>query len=109
MEGKDVNGSKLTSLKTVFYLFGAIASNVINELKSIHIRVSTELNIGAGTGSSASFSVCLAAAFFQYVKIKQELPLTEQFSEKELGVISNWAFCAEKIIHGLPSGVFMNL
>lgn len=77
----------------------------------------SELTIGAGTGSSASFAVCLAGALIQLLKLKSSSnsnspfdvfyeQSSEDFDMKEKEIISEWAFNCERIMHGLPSGEF---
>jgi mevalonate kinase len=58
------------------------------------MRVRSQLPVGAGLGSSASFSVCGAAALLKF----HGLDATDD-------AINRWAFLAEKIIHGNPSGI----
>uniref|UniRef100_K3WEC4 Mevalonate kinase n=1 Tax=Globisporangium ultimum (strain ATCC 200006 / CBS 805.95 / DAOM BR144) TaxID=431595 RepID=K3WEC4_GLOUD len=69
---------------------------------SLSIQVSTtkDFPIGAGLGSSAAFSVALAGALAQ-------LPVKQGVNASELSVdaINAYAFAAEVILHGLPSGV----
>lgn len=79
------------------------------ELPSLIVSVWSELPTGAGLGSSAAFSVCLAAALL-YAKGAiscpvDELEHTARWSEEEMELINSWAFLGEKIIHGNPSGV----
>lgn len=109
------------SLTTLFYLFHAMTASIATDLQGFNLNVETDLTVGAGTGSSASFCVCLAAIFYQYVRLKtanqnncSRQPFKpckldnidlKKFTRKELDLISNWAYCAEKIIHGKPSGV----
>lgn len=64
------------------------------------VQVSSELPVGAGLGSSASFSVCIAALLLLHYGIISDC---EAYKNKE--TINNWAFLAEKVIHGTPSGI----
>lgn len=62
--------------------------------------VRSNLPVGAGLGSSASYSVCLATALLQ---LNGHLVGLKSAEKKEL--INLWAFQAEKVIHGNPSGI----
>ncbi|KAG5895350.1 hypothetical protein JTB14_003147 [Gonioctena quinquepunctata] len=115
----DLNPAQLVATTSLFYLLAGILGSVDIELVSISIEVSTQLDIGAGTGSSASYLVSSSAAFLQYVKLKKKSenfskveykPSSwdvnlSKFSNKELDIICSWAYCAEKIVHGTPSGL----
>lgn len=65
------------------------------------------LPIGAGLGSSASISVCMAAAHLKQIHIlsgpHDDQPHDE--IETQLERINRWAFVGEMCIHGNPSGV----
>lgn len=102
---KELKNNQFNTLKTFFLLLGGIMGRIEGKLSPISTNITTELNIGAGTGSSASFSVCLAASFLYYVKLKLKLIDNRQFNNEELETVSKWSFCAEKIIHGTPSGL----
>lgn len=71
----------------------------------------SDLPIGAGLGSSASFSSCLAAGFLTLFDFIQTPKCSENgsnkgiWSKQELELINKWAYFGEKIIHGNPSGV----
>uniref|UniRef100_A0A3P9QG24 Mevalonate kinase n=1 Tax=Poecilia reticulata TaxID=8081 RepID=A0A3P9QG24_POERE len=67
------------------------------------VSVWSELPTGAGLGSSAAYSVCLAAAFLCATG-NIPTPLKE-WCQEDLELINSWAFQGEKIIHGNPSGV----
>lgn len=61
------------------------------------ITIHSELPVGMGLGSSAAYSVSLVAGLwniFGYLK---------GIENKEM--INNWAFQAECIMHGTPSGI----
>lgn len=60
-----------SALKGIIYLMRGILGSVEIEKKSFNIDLYSYLTIGAGTGSSASFAICLAAAFFHYLRFKQ--------------------------------------
>ncbi|VEU24224.1 DEKNAAC105477 [Brettanomyces naardenensis] len=67
------------------------------------------LPIGAGLGSSASMSVCLAAAF-GYIggHVKEATVCRDSkiaHDSEECTFIDQWAFMGEKCIHGNPSGI----
>ena len=64
-------------------------------------KVTSEIPMGAGLGSSAAFSVALAAALFHLQNSIKDKSSDEE-ADKE--IICNWAFKSEKIIHGNPSG-----
>uniref|UniRef100_A0A8D0RYN7 Mevalonate kinase n=1 Tax=Sus scrofa TaxID=9823 RepID=A0A8D0RYN7_PIG len=78
-------------------------------LPSLDIAVWSELPTGAGLGSSAAYSVCLAAALLTAC---EEIPnplkdgeATGRWTEENLELINKWAFQGERVIHGNPSGV----
>lgn len=74
--------------------------------------VRSALPIGAGLGSSAAYSVCIASALL-YTHAHLALPIPTSaahqgrraISPEQASVVNAWAFTAEKIIHGNPSGV----
>ncbi|XP_018572384.1 mevalonate kinase [Anoplophora glabripennis] len=116
-----LNVHQKMALSSVFFLIAGILGSVNIELNSFLMTCETDLFIGAGTGSSASFVVSLAAALLQFVKMKTggqgniskeeykacflDAGSDKNFSKRELDMICKWAFCAEKIVHGTPSGV----
>ncbi|XP_058791338.1 uncharacterized protein LOC131664343 [Phymastichus coffea] len=67
------------------------------------LRLTTELPLGAGLGSSASFSVCLVAGFLLWARLRRcgKLMLDSQ----TLRQVSCHALGCERIMHGTPSGV----
>ncbi|KAM6156239.1 mevalonate kinase isoform 3-T3 [Rhynchocyon petersi] len=78
-------------------------------LPSLDIVVWSELPTGAGLGSSAAYSVCLAAAL---LTVCEEIPNplrdgdhVGRWTKEDLELINKWAFRGEKVIHGNPSGV----
>ncbi|XP_049623786.1 mevalonate kinase isoform X1 [Suncus etruscus] len=79
-------------------------------LPSMTITVSSELPPGAGLGSSAAYSVCLATALLTMCEeISSPLEAGESSSNRwtseDLELINKWAFRGEQVIHGNPSGV----
>jgi mevalonate kinase len=92
------------------YLFCSI-SPVDGVLPSIHISVSSSLPTSAGLGSSAAFSTCLATSLL-VSSGKVTWPSGNSYADtpiiltdKDLELVNQWAFMAEKIIHGRPSGI----
>lgn len=115
-----LNSYQQMALTSMFFLITGMLNSVNVDIGSFLLTVDTELSIGAGTGSSASFLVSLAAALLQYVKLKTSgaenvskedyRPFSwdsqglKGFSRRELDMICKWGYCAEKIVHGTPSG-----
>ncbi|KAK1280832.1 Mevalonate kinase [Acorus gramineus] len=72
------------------------------------VTITSELPLGSGLGSSASFCVSLVAAF---LVASGSMTLNSRSSgwaalgEGELELVNKWAFEGEKIIHGKPSGI----
>ncbi|KAJ0173318.1 hypothetical protein K1T71_011494 [Dendrolimus kikuchii] len=101
------------SLRSFLYVFSGIFGSTYLPVKAMEISMGSELTIGAGTGSSASFAVCLAGALIQLLKLKNSTgnydafydQSSDDFSMTEREIISEWAYNCERIMHGMPSGI----
>lgn len=105
---RDRAGNEGLALLTFLYLYLAICRKQ-RTLPSLDIVVWSELPPGAGLGSSAAYSVCLAAALLTACE-EVSNPLKDGVSvsrwpEEDLKSINRWAFEGERVIHGNPSGV----
>lgn len=100
----DVKSSReKLSLQAFFYLLVCICQEEGLTLGPFKVHVKTQLSIGAGLGSSASFAVCLAAAFVLWNQAQRQGNF--QLDNATLEKISKYAFNCEKIMHGSPSGI----
>jgi mevalonate kinase len=68
----------------------------------VNIHVKSELPIGAGLGSSASFSSCIATSLLLSAG---HISINEISSIAVLERINKMSFIAEIVIHGTPSGI----
>ncbi|XP_034547332.1 mevalonate kinase [Notolabrus celidotus] len=104
------NGNSETStMATLSFLYIYISLFRSSELPSLTLTVWSELPTGAGLGSSAAYSVCLAAALLCAsgaipTPLKEWDP-TARWCQEDLELINSRAFQGEMIIHGNPSGV----
>lgn len=96
------------SAAAVFLYLLLSISSPENHAGSIYTMRST-IPIGAGLGSSASISVCLATALLlqtRTIKSPKEYLDSESADAKQaLSLINTWAFLGEVLMHGNPSGV----
>ncbi|KAJ3343077.1 hypothetical protein HDU91_000452 [Kappamyces sp. JEL0680] len=67
---------------------------------SISVKIVSEIPIGAGLGSSASYSVVLSSLL-----LLASGAISPDLGDSDKDLINDWAFKAEKVIHGQPSGV----
>ncbi|KAH9481650.1 Cystathionine beta-lyase [Psilocybe cubensis] len=113
-ENKAAHGACLAFL----YLYMILNRN--EEYPAFDFAARSTLPVGAGLGSSASYSVCAAtASLLVHRRITLPRPLppssTEHIHVSHQGrraiapqtaeEVNKWAFVAEKILHGNPSGV----
>ncbi|XP_004072447.1 mevalonate kinase [Oryzias latipes] len=96
-----------TACLTFLYIYLSVFAS--GELPALTITVWSELPTGAGLGSSAAYSVCLAAALLcaagTIPTSLREWDQTARWCQEDLEHINSWAFQGETIIHGNPSGV----
>ncbi len=81
------------SLTCFFYLYAVICEHFV----PMHIKVESEIPLGAGLGSSAALSVCLAAGLCTITRPDGSIE-----DKKE---ICDLALLSEMILHGRPSGI----
>ena len=86
------NEFQRASLTCFFYLYALLCDKFV----PLQIKVESEIPLGAGLGSSAALSVCLAAGLSALKCSKNELVLEQ---------ICQYAFISEQILHGRPSGI----
>lgn len=81
---------------------------------------SSNLPIGAGLGSSAAYSTCVASALLiahKHLSLPSQIGMPvsttaaddedtgPHFSPRDTDLVDGWAFLAEKVLHGNPSGI----
>ena len=71
---------------------------------SMHVLAQSALPIGAGLGSSAAFAVCLAGGM---LRVQDMLAGRGEaaIDAARADIVNRWAFLAEVVVHGQPSGV----
>lgn len=107
-----LESQQLLGLKCCLFLMVAILNRPnqtrLAGLKPFMLSLSSDLPVGAGAGSSASFCVSLAAFFVCVASLREE-PRVFYLDETMKDLISNWAFLGERITHGNPSGLDNNV
>lgn len=102
------NKSQQLAITIFLYVYAAVVGSSEFEFISFDLAVCSDLSIGSGIGSSASFAVSLISVIYQYVRAKRsDFKFTrnaEYLDDVEKNLISDWAFCCERISHGNPSG-----
>ncbi|KAL9931224.1 hypothetical protein V8E36_009901 [Tilletia maclaganii] len=105
--GTVVNESQTSHAASVafLYLFLLIAKREAR-YAGVSMVIRSALPIGAGLGSSAAVSTCIASALLYTQGHLPALSTTETgIPAAHAEVINAYAFLAEKVIHGNPSGV----
>ncbi|KAK8960404.1 Mevalonate kinase [Platanthera guangdongensis] len=106
VEEKNIPEAKIwlsSGVSAFLYLYTSI-----HGYKPATVAVTSELPLGSGLGSSASFCVSLAAAL---LALTSEVSVDDgnsqwlTLTESNLELLNKWAFEGEKIIHGKPSGI----
>ncbi|KAK3737535.1 hypothetical protein QZH41_010635, partial [Actinostola sp. cb2023] len=114
----------------LFYVVNVLHDN--KRLHSVRVSVSSNLPIGAGLGSSASYSISLITAMLvaqgfiapvlpaSYTASSAKRPQYDDvdnkglnlqtvkensFSPETLNIVCGWAFETERLMHGKPSGI----
>lgn len=103
-DGKEdgMNGKAGLSLQSFLYLYMRLTKPSQRHARTFTIR--SALPIGAGLGSSAAFSVCIASALL-YLNNHLPFPTSAKPSPDAAHTINSWALVGERILHGNPSGV----
>ncbi|XP_060579312.1 mevalonate kinase-like [Ruditapes philippinarum] len=104
----DLMDTQLQASVAFLYLYISICSSGSCP-PSINVKITSKLPVGAGLGSSASFSVCLVAALL-LVQGHVSFPAQDekgdtQWKDEDLELINKWAYEGERIMHGTPSGI----
>ena len=104
---REEDGTKGLALIAFVYLYLSIMG--AKDLEGCKVLVVSQLPTGAGLGSSAAFSVCLAASLLKIVGAVASGDHAEcdqkGLTKSDLNLINKWAFEGERLIHGNPSGI----
>ncbi|CAL1716803.1 unnamed protein product [Somion occarium] len=109
------------------YLYMTLTHGGLNKRPSFHLTIRSTLPVGAGLGSSAAFSSCIASAILLVNERINIPPLPKRSRAPSragdpghvhlshqgrraippdvANEVNKWAFVAEKVLHGNPSGV----
>lgn len=108
------SNAQLKASQSFFVLLIGMLLSVNIKIHHVLVKVTSQLPIGAGCGSSASFGVSLAGALMSFIKCKSKLNENISVSgfqefkfpnKNQNELVSRWAFLCEIIQHGRPSGI----
>lgn len=113
-DDRDFSLKEEMAVGATLFVFNRIlrCENVKNISRGFDVTIDSDMSIGAGVGSSASFGVCLAAGFFLLSQIangkmsdSQLKSFSFDFNDTIKERVSQWAFDSEVIMHEKPSGI----
>ncbi|RZF34507.1 hypothetical protein LSTR_LSTR011749 [Laodelphax striatellus] len=95
-----------SSLLVFVFLLHLIFHNNSDLLQPFNIVINSDLSLGAGTGSSASYCVCVSAALLHYRTLRTSCEFDKtNFTHEDYKIINEYAYAGERILHGKPSGL----
>ncbi|GJQ09832.1 hypothetical protein GpartN1_g1623.t1 [Galdieria partita] len=92
-------------LFVICYLTILVYSKETENTKGLSVTVQSQIPVGAGLGSSASFSVALITSLLVFSGDIHSQQLSEDISGALKESINRWAFVCETFLHGTPSGM----
>ncbi|CAI2164394.1 12074_t:CDS:10 [Funneliformis geosporum] len=108
---QEINEFQQIAASVFLYLYTSLEDKQTS-WNGMTVHVISNLPVGAGLGSSASYSVCLATGLLLVlghipIPNSNEGNTDSSFSgsSSPMNLINRWAFQAEKVIHGTPSGI----
>ncbi|KAG6868062.1 putative secondary metabolism biosynthetic enzyme [Termitomyces sp. T159_Od127] len=118
---KELEGKRAAFSASLAFLYLYLILSEAGRRPSINFTARSTLPVGAGLGSSASFSTCAATALLLLQnRLTITAPAPTSPSQRHIHIshqglralpqvlaeeVNRWAFIAEKILHGNPSGV----
>ncbi|KAK8845447.1 cystathionine beta-lyase [Kwoniella newhampshirensis] len=99
----EVGKTGIGSCVAFLYVYMVMAGSEENAL-AVTFTASANLPIGAGLGSSAAYSACVASALLlahSHISTPTDITL----SSSDTDIVDGWAFLSEKVLHGTPSGI----
>ncbi|KAK2724261.1 mevalonate kinase-like isoform X2 [Artemia franciscana] len=99
------DGASAKSLTVAAFIY--LYNILVGEPLPYTFVVKSEAPVGAGLGSSASYSVVAAAGLWILGELLHgsTIKSSSELTEKNLEYISQWAYVCEKLFHGSPSGI----
>lgn len=105
LEFQSLVSSAGQGMMAITYLLGNLLAADLLPSRGLEVRVKSHgLPLGAGLGSSAAFSVACSGAILQLFHCLHDLPFHTS-NPSDLQLINTWAYHAEILIHGTPSGL----
>lgn len=106
LDTRSLQGVQKAAAAAFLYLYISLGVHKLQHTLG-HYRITSELPIGAGLGSSATVSVIIATTLLILTGAILD-PRESQDSvagKSALDLINKWAFVGEQCMHGTPSGV----
>ncbi|CED82307.1 mevalonate kinase [Phaffia rhodozyma] len=105
--GQGGNGGEREKVATMAFLYLLVLLSKGKPSEPFELTARSALPMGAGLGSSAALSTSLALVFLLHFSHLSPTTTGRESTipTADTEVIDKWAFLAEKVIHGNPSGI----